>query len=86
MSRFTIFEAITSLFLKDLCAHYFFIIDFSLFALPCCIINKIYCKMFDSDKAYESSRSSIEKEFNFSIVHQSTFSSLHSNQFASQDS
>ncbi len=59
---------------------------FSLFALPCCIINKIYCKMSDSDKTYKLSRSSIEKEFNFSIVHSSTFSSLHSNEFASQDS
>ena len=42
--------------------------------------------MSDSDKAYELSRSSIEKEFNFSIVHLFTFSSLHSNKFASQDS
>ncbi len=59
---------------------------FSLFALSCCIINKIYCKMSDSDKAYELSRSSIEKEFNFLIVHSSTFSSFHSNEFVSQDS
>ncbi len=58
---------------------------FSLFALSCCIINKIYCMMSDSDKTYELSRSSIEKEFNFSIVHSFTFSSLHSNEFASQD-
>jgi len=42
--------------------------------------------MSDSDKAYELSRSSIEKESNFSIVHSSTFSSLHSNEFTSQDS
>jgi len=42
--------------------------------------------MFDSDKTYELSRSLIEKEFNFLIVHSSTFSSLHSNEFASQDS
>ncbi len=42
--------------------------------------------MSDSDKTYELSRSSIEKEFNFSIVHSFTFSSLHSNKFASQDS
>jgi len=69
MSRFTIFEIITSLYLKDLCAHYFFIIDFSLFTLSCCIINKIYYKMSDSDKAYESSKSLIEKKFNFLIVH-----------------
>ncbi len=56
---------------------------FSLFALSCCIINKIYCVMSDSDKTYELSRSSIEKEFNFLIIHSSTFSSLHSNEFAS---
>ena len=42
--------------------------------------------MFDSDKTYELSRSSIEKKFNFSIVHSFTFSNLHSNEFASQDS
>ncbi len=59
---------------------------FSLFALSCCIINKIYCMMSGSDKTYELSRSSIEKESNFSIIHSSTFSSLHSNKFASQDS
>ncbi len=59
---------------------------FSLFALSCCIINKTYCVMSDSDKTYELSRSSIEKEFNFSIVHSSTFNNLHSNEFASQDS
>ena len=59
---------------------------FSLFALSCCIINKIYCVMSDSDKTYELSRSLIEKEFNFLIIHSSTFSSLHSNKFASQDS
>jgi len=59
---------------------------FLLFALSCCIINKIYCVMSDSDKTYELLRSSIEKEFNFSIIHSFTFSSLHSNEFASQDS
>ena len=42
--------------------------------------------MSDSDKIYKLSRSSIEKEFNFLIVHLFTFSSLHSNDFASQDS
>jgi len=42
--------------------------------------------MSDSDKTYELSRSSIEKEFNFSIIHSFTFSNLHSNKFASQDS
>ncbi len=42
--------------------------------------------MSDSDKIYELSRSSIEKEFNFSILHSSTFSSIHFNEFASQDS
>ena len=42
--------------------------------------------MSDSDKTYELSRSSIKKEFNFSIIHSSTFSSLYSNEFASQDS
>ncbi len=42
--------------------------------------------MSDSDKTYELSRSSIKKEFNFSIVHSFTFSSLHSNKFVSQDS
>ena len=42
--------------------------------------------MSDSDKTYELSRSSIEKESNFSIIHLFTFSSLHSNEFASQDS
>jgi len=42
--------------------------------------------MFDFDKTYELSRSSIEKESNFSIVHSFTFSNLHSNDFASQDS
>ncbi len=42
--------------------------------------------MSDSDKTYELSRSLIEKEFNFLIIHSSTFSSLHSNKFASQDS
>jgi len=59
---------------------------FSLFALSCCIINKIYCKMSDSDKTYELSRSSIEKEYNFLIIYSFTFSSFHSNEFASQDS
>ncbi len=59
---------------------------FSLFALSCCIINKIYCKMSDSDKIYKLSRSSIEKESNFLIIHSFTFSSIHSNEFASQDS
>jgi len=91
MSRFSIFESIMSLYLKDLRAtnetiSHFFIIIFSLFALSCCIINKIYCKMSDSDKTYELSRFLIEKEFNSSIVHQFTFSNLHFNQFASQDS
>ncbi len=42
--------------------------------------------MSDSDKTYKLSRSSIEKEFNFSIIHSSTFSNLHSNEFTSQDS
>ena len=42
--------------------------------------------MFNSDKTYELSRSSIKKEFNFSIIHSFTFSNLHSNDFASQDS
>ncbi len=42
--------------------------------------------MSDFDKTYELSRSLIEKESNFSIVHSFTFSSLHSNDFASQDS
>ncbi len=42
--------------------------------------------MFDSDKTYKLLRSSIEKEFNFSIVYSFTFSNLHSNEFASQDS
>ncbi len=89
--RFTIFESITSLYLKDLRAikkiiSHFFIIIFLLFALSCCIINKIHCKMSDSDKTYELSRSLIEKEFNFLIIHSFTFSSLHSNDFASQDS
>ncbi len=42
--------------------------------------------MSDSDKTYELSRSSIEKEFNFLIIHSFTFNSLHSNDFASQDS
>ncbi len=59
---------------------------FSLFALFCCIINKIYCMISDSDKTYVLSRSSIEKEFNFLIIHSFTFSNLHSNEFASQDS
>ncbi len=91
ISRFTIFESITSLYLKDLRAtkktiSHFFIIIFLLFALSCCIINKIHCKMSDSDKTYELSRSSIKKKSNFSIIHSSTFSSLHSNDFASQDS
>ncbi len=91
ISRFTIFEFITSLYLKDLRAtkktvSHFFIIIFLLFALPCCIINKIHCKMSDSDKTYELSRSSIKKESNFLIIHSSTFSNLHSNDFASQDS
>jgi len=91
MSRFTIFEFIMSLYLKDLRAtkktiSHFFIIIFSLFALSCCIINKIHCKMSDSDKIYELSRSLIEKEFNFLIIHLFTFNSLHSNDFASQDS
>jgi len=88
MSRFTIFESIASLYLKDLRAtkktiSHFFIIILSLFTLSCCIINKIHCKMSDSDKTYELSRSSIEKEFNFLIIYSSTFSSLHSNDFAS---
>ncbi len=61
------------------CLHY-------LVALSCCIINKIHCKMFDFDKTYELSRSLIEKEFNFLIIYSFTFSSLHSNNFASQDS
>ncbi len=57
MPRFTIFESITLLYLKDLRAtketiSSFFIIIFSLFALSCCIINKIHCKMFDSDKTW----------------------------------
>ncbi len=91
ISRFTIFEFITSLYLKDLRAtkktiSHFFIIIFLLFALSCCIINKIHCKMFNSDKTYKLSRSLIEKEFNFSIIHSFTFSNLHSNDFASQDS
>ena len=59
---------------------------FLLFALSCCIINKIYCIMSDSDKTYELLRSSIEKEFNFLIIHSFTFNSFHSNEFASQDS
>jgi len=59
---------------------------FLLFALSCCIINKIYCMMFDSDKTYELSRFSIEKEFNFLIIHSFTFNSLHFNEFANQDS
>ena len=42
--------------------------------------------MFDFDDAYDSSTSSIEKESNSSIVHKSTLSSLHFNQFASQGS
>ena len=42
--------------------------------------------MFDFDKTYELSRSLIEKEFNFLIIYSFTFSSLHSNNFASQDS
>ncbi len=42
--------------------------------------------MSDSDKTYELSRSSIEKEFNFLIIHSFTFNSLHFNKFASQDS
>ncbi len=42
--------------------------------------------MSDSDKTYELSRSLIEKEFNFSIIHSFTFNSFHSNEFASQDS
>ncbi len=42
--------------------------------------------IFDSNKTYELSRSLIEKEFNFLIVHLFTFSSLHFNEFASQDS
>ena len=59
---------------------------FLLFALSCCIINKIYCVMSDFDKTYELSRSLIKKEFNFLIVHSFIFSSFHSNKFASQDS
>jgi len=42
--------------------------------------------MSDSDKIYKLSRSSIEKEFNFLIVHSFNFNSLHFNDFASQDS
>ena len=42
--------------------------------------------MSDSDNFNELSRSSIEKAFNFSIVHSFTFSNLHFNKFASQDS
>ena len=42
--------------------------------------------MSDSDKTYELSRSSIEKKFNFLIIHLFTFSSLHFNEFTSQDS
>ncbi len=42
--------------------------------------------MSDSDKTYELSRSLIEKESNFLIIHLFTFSSLYSNEFASQDS
>ncbi len=42
--------------------------------------------MSDSDKTYELSRFSIKKEFNFLIIHSFTFSNLHSNEFASQDS
>ncbi len=42
--------------------------------------------MSDSDKTYELSRFSIEKESNFLIIHSFTFSSFHSNEFASQDS
>jgi len=59
---------------------------FSLFTLSCCIINKIHCMMFNSDKTYELLKSLIKKEFNFSIIHLFTFSNLHSNEFASQDS
>ena len=42
--------------------------------------------MFDSDKTYELSRFSIEKEFNFLIIHSFTFNSLYFNEFANQDS
>ncbi len=42
--------------------------------------------MFNSDKTYELLKSLIKKEFNFSIIHLCTFSNLHSNEFASQDS
>ncbi len=59
---------------------------FLLFALSCCIINKIYCKMFDFNKTYKLSRSSIKKKFNFLIIHSFTFSNLHFNESASQDS
>ncbi len=41
--------------------------------------------MSDSDKTYELSRFSIEKESNFLIVHSFTFNSLYFNKFASQD-
>ena len=86
--RFTIFEFIASLYLKDLHAtkktiSCFFIIILSLFALSCCIINKIHCKMFKIDKTYKLLRSLIKKEFNFLINHLFTFSSLHFNDFAS---
>ncbi len=42
--------------------------------------------MSDSDNSNKLSRSSIKKAFNFLIVHSFTFSSFHSNEFASQDS
>ncbi len=42
--------------------------------------------MSDFDKTYKLLRSSIKKEFNFSIIHLFTFNNLHSNEFASQDS
>jgi len=42
--------------------------------------------MSEIDKTYELSRSSIKKKFNFLINHLFTFNSLHSNDFASQDS
>ncbi len=59
---------------------------FLLFALSFCIINKIYCMMFNSDKIYKLLRSSIKKEFSFLIIHSFTFNNLYSNEFASQNS
>ncbi len=42
--------------------------------------------MFDFNKTYKLSRSSIKKESNFLIIHSFTFSNLHFNESASQDS